>query len=158
MHSQAVDLNQVIEETAALTRNELQASNLGIRFSLAHNLPPVWADPIQIQQVVLNLLMNAKEAMEQAGTNLREILVMTEPEDGETVKISIRDRGPGMTSADLEKIFEPFYTTKTTGMGLGLAISRSIIASLGGRVWARPNPDQGATLAFTLPIFKEDHR
>jgi PAS domain S-box-containing protein len=158
MHSQAVDLNQVIEETAALTRNEFQASNLRIHFSLADNLPPVWADRIQIQQVVLNLLMNAKEAMDQAGSTPREILVMTEPEDGETIKVSVRDRGPGLTSENLEKIFEPFYTTKTAGMGLGLSISRSIIASLGGRVWAMPNPDQGITLAFTLPIFKEDHR
>jgi PAS domain S-box-containing protein len=157
MHAQAVDINQVIEETAALTRNEFQTSNTNIRFSLADNLPPVWADRIQIQQVVLNLLMNAKEAMDQAATNPKEILVMTEQED-ETVKVSFRDRGPGLTSENLEKIFEPFYTTKTAGMGLGLAISRSIIASLGGRVWAAPNPDQGATLAFTLPIFKEDHR
>jgi two-component system sensor kinase FixL len=158
MHSQAVDINQVIEETTALTRNEFQASNIRLRFSLADSLPPVWADRIQIQQVVLNLLMNAKEAMNQAGTNPREILVMTEQEDVETVKVSFRDRGPGMTSENLEKIFEPFYTTKTAGMGLGLAISRSIIASLGGRVWAAPNPDQGATLAFTLPIYKGDHR
>jgi two-component system sensor kinase FixL len=157
MHSQAVNINQVIEETAALARNEFQTSNTNIRFSLADNLPPVWADRIQIQQVVLNLLMNAKEAMDQAGTNPREILVMTEQEN-ETVKVSFQDRGPGLTSENLEKIFEPFYTTKTAGMGLGLAISRSIIASLGGRVWAAPNPDQGATLAFTLSIFKEDHR
>ncbi|HZE21153.1 MAG TPA: ATP-binding protein, partial [Desulfobaccales bacterium] len=153
-----VDLNQVIEETATLTRNEFQASNVRIRFSLADNLPPVWADRIQIQQVVLNLLMNAKEAMDQASINPKEILVMTEQEDMETLKVSFRDQGPGMTSENLEKIFEPFYTTKTAGMGLGLAISRSIIASLGGRVWARPNSEQGATLAFALPIFKEEHR
>jgi PAS domain S-box-containing protein len=157
MHAQAVDLNQVIEETAALARNEFQTSNTNIRFSLADNLPPVWADRIQIQQVVLNLLMNAKEAMDQTGANPKEILVMTEQED-ETVKVSFQDRGPGLTSENLEKIFEPFYTTKTAGMGLGLAISRSIIASLGGRVWAAPNPDQGATLAFALPIFKEEPR
>jgi PAS domain S-box-containing protein len=156
MHARAVDLNQVIEETTALTRNEFQGSNIRIRLSLTDNLPLVRADRIQIQQVVLNLLMNAKEAMDQGGTNAREILVMTEPEDEETVKVSFRDRGPGLTSENLEKIFEPFYTTKTAGMGLGLAISRSIIASLGGRVWAVPNPDQGATLAFALPIFKED--
>jgi PAS domain S-box-containing protein len=158
MHAQAVDINQVIEETAALTWNEFQASNLRTRFSLADNLPPVWADRIQIQQVVLNLLMNAKEAMDQAGTNPREILVQTRQEDAENVQVSVRDRGAGLKSADLEKIFEPFHTTKTAGMGLGLAISRSIIASLGGRVWATPNPDQGTTLAFTLPIFKEDFR
>ena len=158
MHAQAVDINQVIEETTALTRNEFQASNIRIRFSLTDNLPPVWADRIQIQQVVLNLLVNAKEAMDQAGTNPREILIITEQEDKETVKVSFRDRGPGLTSENLEKIFEPFYTTKTAGMGLGLAISRSIIASLGGRVWAMPNLDQGATLAFALPIYKEDHR
>jgi two-component system sensor kinase FixL len=157
MHAQAVDINQVIKETAALTRNEFQASNIRIRFSLANHLPPVWADRIQIQQVVLNLLMNAKEAMDQAAISHREILVMTEREGMETVKVSFRDRGPGLTSESLEKIFEPFYTTKTTGMGLGLAVSRSIIASLGGRVWAMPNPDQGATLAFALPIFKEEH-
>jgi signal transduction histidine kinase len=157
MHSQAVDLNQVIEDTAALTRNEFQASNLRLRFSLADNLPPVWADRIQIQQVILNLLMNAKEAMDQAATNPKEILVMTEHED-EMVRVSFQDRGPGLTSENLEKIFEPFYTTKTAGMGLGLAISRSIIAFLGGRVWAAPNPDQGATLAFALPIFKEEPR
>ena len=158
MHAQAVDLNQVLKETTALTRNEFQGSNIRVRFSLAENLPPVWADRIQIQQVVLNLLMNAKEAMDQAGTNPREILVMTEQEDEETVKVSFRDRGPGLTSENLENIFEPFYTTKNAGMGLGLAISRSIIASLGGRVWAMPNPDQGATLAFALPIYKGDHR
>jgi PAS domain S-box-containing protein len=158
MHAQAVDINQVIEETTALTRIEFQGSNIRLRFSLTENLPPVWVDRIQIQQVVLNLLMNAKEAMDQAGTNAGEIFVMTEQEDEETVKVSFRDRGSGLTSENLEKIFEPFYTTKSAGMGLGLAISRSIIASLGGRVWAMPNPDQGATLAFALPIFKGDHR
>jgi PAS domain S-box-containing protein len=158
MHAQAVDINQVIKETTALTRNEFQSSNIRLRFLLTDNLPPVWADRIQIQQVVLNLLMNAKEAMDQAGTNPREILVMTEQEDEGIVKVSFLDRGPGLTSENLQKIFEPFYTTKTAGMGLGLAISRSIIASLGGRVWAMPNPDQGATLAFALPIFKGDHR
>jgi PAS domain S-box-containing protein len=158
MHAQAVDINQLIAETAALTRNEFQTSNTNIRFSLADNLPPVWADRIQIQQVVLNLLMNAKEAMDQSGTNPREILVQTRQADAETVQVSVRDRGAGLKSEDLEKIFEPFHTTKTAGMGLGLAISRSIIASLGGKVWAAPNPDQGTTLAFTLPIFKEDFR
>jgi two-component system sensor kinase FixL len=158
MHAQAVDINQLIMETAALTRNDFQTSNTNIRFSLADNLPPIWADRIQIQQVVLNLLMNAKEAMDQAGASPREILVMTGQEDEETVKVSLRDRGAGLTSEDLKKIFEPFYTTKNAGMGLGLAISRSIIASLGGKVWATPNPDQGATLAFTLPICKGDHR
>jgi PAS domain S-box-containing protein len=158
IHAQAVDINQVIEETTALTRNEFQGSNIRLRFSLTENLPPVWVDRIQIQQVVLNLLMNAKEAMDQAGTNAGEIFVMTEQEDEETVKVSFRDRGPGLTSENLEKIFEPFYTTKTAGIGLGLAISRSIIASFGGRVYAMPNPDQGATLAFALPIYKGDHR
>jgi two-component system sensor kinase FixL len=158
VHAQAVDINQLIAETAALTRNEFQTSNTTIRFSLADNLPPVWADPIQIQQVVLNLLMNAKEAMDQAGASPREILVQTGKEDGENVEVSVRDRSAGFPSEDLEKIFDPFYTTKTAGMGLGLAISRSIIASLGGKVWAAPNPDQGITLAFTLPICKEEHR
>jgi PAS domain S-box-containing protein len=156
VHAQAVDINQLIAETAALTRNEFQTNNTNIRFSLADNLPPVWADPIQIQQVVLNLLMNAKEAMDQAGASPREILVQTGKEDGENVEVSVRDHSTGFPSEDLEKIFEPFYTTKTAGMGLGLAISRSIIASLGGKVWATPNPDQGITLAFTLPIYKEE--
>lgn len=158
MHLLPVDINEVIKETATLTSNEFLASNATIRFSLGDALPPVRADRIQIQQVVLNLLMNAKEAMSQAGAGLREVLVKTTQEDAGTIKVSIRDRGPGLPSANLEKIFEPFYTTKTAGMGLGLAITRTIIASHSGRVWAEPNPDQGVTLAFTLPVFEDEPR
>jgi signal transduction histidine kinase len=156
MNPMAVDMNEVVKETLTLIRSEFLASNTIIRFSLAVGLPRVWGDRIQIQQVVLNLLMNAKEAMNQAGTGPREILVQTGQEGSGTIKVSIQDHGPGLQSVDMDKIFEPFYTTKTAGMGLGLAISRSIISTHGGRVWAMPNPDQGTTLAFTLPIFKED--
>jgi two-component system, LuxR family, sensor kinase FixL len=154
-HLMAVDINEVVQETLTLIRNEFLASNTIIRFSLAEGLPRVWGDRTQIQQVVLNLLMNAKEAMNQAGAGPREILVKTGQEDSETIKVSIQDHGAGLQAEDLDKIFEPFYTTKTAGMGLGLAISRSIIASHGGRVWVEPNPDQGVTLAFALPIYEE---
>jgi len=155
---QAVDINELIKETAAFTRNEFLARNTVIRYSLSDGLPPVRADRIQIQQVVLNLLINAQEAMNQSEAEPREILVQTTPGDVGSITVSVRDRGPGLPSENLEKIFKPFYTTKAAGMGMGLAISRSIITSHGGRLWAVPNPDQGATLTFTLPVFQEDPR
>ncbi len=105
-----------------------------------------------MQQVVLNLLLNAMEAMEQTEVGPREIHLKTEQENPDAITVSLKDTGRGLTDEELEKIFEPFWTSKAEGLGLGLSICRSIISAHGGRLWATANADRGATLLFTLPL------
>ena len=107
---------------------------------------------MQLQQVVLNLLLNAFDAMQDAPARERKVVVRAESNGAGTVKISVRDQGTGLTSDTLAKVFQPFYTTKREGLGMGLTISRSIIESHGGRLWAESNADRGATFYFTVPV------
>ena len=109
------------------------------------------ADRIQLQQVILNLMMNAIEAMSGVSEGPRELLVRSGIDGSKQVEISVQDSGPGIDPESLDHLFEAFYTTKAQGLGMGLAISRSIIDAHGGRLWASANPDKGATLQFTLP-------
>ena len=109
-----------------------------------------------MQQVILNLLLNAMEAMQGAETDSREIRLKTEQESADLITASLQDTGKGLSSDELEGIFEPFCTSKAEGLGLGLSISRSIISGHGGRLWAKPNSDHGATFLFTLPVYQED--
>lgn len=145
-----MDLNQAALEVTALLLTEIQKTGVILRHELA-DLPPVVGDRIQLQQVILNLLRNAVDAMSAIEDRPKEVLVKTERDDEEHVRLSVKDRGPGFTSQAADKIFEAFYTTKTDGMGIGLFISRSIIEAHQGRIWAAPNEGPGATFSFAIP-------
>jgi signal transduction histidine kinase len=125
-----------------------------LRLDLAHGLPLLQGDRIQLQQVLVNLLVNAMQAMNGAPPERRELLIRLYQESSGELVVAIRDSGTGVRSEDAERLFEPFFTTKAAGMGMGLAICRSIIESHGGRAWATNNPDHGATFHFTLPPAK----
>jgi len=114
-------------------------------------LPLVFADRIQLQQVILNLIMNAVEAMSEITDGSRELVIRTDPNESGGILVTVQDSGPGVKLEDLHRRFTSFYTTKPQGMGMGLAICRSIIEAHGGRLWATANLDRGATFQFTLP-------
>jgi C4-dicarboxylate-specific signal transduction histidine kinase len=116
------------------------------------SLPSVWGDRIQLQQVILNLVLNAAEAMKEAGTDVRMLNVRTSKQDGRFAKVSIRDVGPGIEENSASRLFEPFYTTKAGGMGMGLAISKDIVKSHKGEIRVENNTDRGATFTFTVPF------
>jgi signal transduction histidine kinase len=118
---------------------------------LAEQLPPLRGDRVQLQQVMLNLLLNALEALNGAGEGTREVLIRTQPDGAGGVQVSVQDSGPGLAPERLEQVFEAFYTTKASGLGMGLSICRSIIEAHGGRLWASPNTPHGAVFQFTLP-------
>src|SRR6478735_1360922 len=146
----AISINDAILEVVALTRTEAANNSVSVRTQFAEGLPRVQGDRIQLQQVLLNLIINAIEAMRDAGEEERELLITTrsEPDD---VSVEVRDSGPGLTPAALDRVFEAFYTTKPDGLGLGLSICRSIIEAHDGRLWASANLPGGASLQFALP-------
>ena len=145
------DLNELVRDVASLAG--LDALHKGIRLDLdlADTLPPVVADRIQVQQVILNLVRNAMESMEADSGDDRTIRLRTLRGDNGTVEVAIVDRGEGLAVDEEAELFEPFYTTKEAGMGMGLSISRSIVRAHGGHVWFTRNPDRGTTFHFTLP-------
>ena len=142
-------INKVLEEASALALVGAKESGVVVRMELGTDLAPVLIDRIQVQQVVLNLIRNGIEAMQ--GVTRRELLIATGQADGQMVRVTIKDSGPGLAPEVAEQLFQPFITTKEKGMGLGLSICRSIIDSHGGKIWATPNPSGGVTFAFTLP-------
>ena len=146
-----LDINQTIREVIGLARNEIQRNGVALETQLSDDMPLIFADRIQLQQVMLNLMMNAIEAMTQVTTP-RELLISSEADDSKGVVVVVRDSGPGLDSKSHERLFEPFYTTKPQGMGMGLAICRSLIEAHGGRLWATTNAPHGAVFQFTLPI------
>jgi PAS domain S-box-containing protein len=154
MHPEAVDINDVMQEAVSLVQNELLSRRIAMHLDLAPDLPPVRGDRIQLQQVVLNLLLNAMEALKQSATAAPEIHLRTEQGSPDYITVSLKDNGTGLSADELEKIFEPFWTSKAEGLGLGLSISRSIISAHGGRLWATPNSDTGVTFLFTLPHYQ----
>jgi NO-binding membrane sensor protein with MHYT domain/nitrogen-specific signal transduction histidine kinase len=147
-----LDINEAIQEIVLLTQNEAARKGVRLRLELAAKLPPVFGDRVQLQQVALNLVMNGVEAMAAVSDRPRELVICSRAHESDQVLIAVRDCGMGIAPADLEKIFNAFYTTKSQGMGMGLAISRSIIEAHGGRLWATPNEVAGATIQFTLPL------
>jgi signal transduction histidine kinase len=152
-----VHMNHVIQETLTFIRSDSLLEGLSIETELAQGLPAVPGDRVQLQQVLLNLMLNAVDAMNKAKPDLRKLVIQTENEEDRGVKVSVRDFGSGIDEAHRDKLFEPFYTTKSAGMGMGLAISQRIIHAHGGSIWAENNPDGGATFYFTLPTGnKED--
>src|SRR5262245_26633725 len=149
-----LDINQIIRDVIALGQGEVQRNHIALETQLSDDMPLVFADRIQLQQVMLNLMMNAIEAMTQVTTP-GELLISSGADDSKGVEVVVRDSGPGLDSKSLERVFEPFYTTKPQGMGMGLAICRSIMQAHGGRLWATANRGRGASFHFTLPTGEE---
>lgn len=147
-----LDLWEIIDEIVALVHSDAILRNVSMKIDIDPNLPQTAGDKIQLQQVLLNLLLNAFDAMKDSQMAEREVVVKAGLDGANMLKIMISDRGTGLTSDKLDKIFEPFYTTKREGLGMGLSISRSIIEAHGGRLWAENNQGSGATFSFTLPI------
>jgi signal transduction histidine kinase len=152
---ESMDLNEATREVTALWLSELQRTGVVLRYELADDLPAVVGDRIQLQQVILNLLRNAADAMSTVDDRPRELLIRTERDEGNQVRLSVRDSGVGLTPQAADKLFEAFYTTKTDGMGIGLSISRSIIEAHQGRLWATPNDGPGSTFSFAIPCTLE---
>ena len=150
-HCDDVDVNEVAREVLKLMRNDLINQNVTVNTDLARNLPAIRGDRVQLQQVVLNLLLNACEAMTDSDSSERQLLIASKSENG-AVRMSVTDRGGGIPEEKLEQVFERFFTTKKEGMGLGLSICRSIINEHEGKIWATKNADCGATFHFSLPI------
>jgi signal transduction histidine kinase len=146
-----VDLNVAIKEVIALVRGELSKNRISVETRLAEKLPSVHGDRVQLQQVALNLILNAMEAMISVDDEVRELMVSTESSAPFGLLVSVRDSGPGVAPEDRERIFESFYTTKSGGVGIGLSICRSIIDAHGGRLWADADELRGAIFRFTLP-------
>jgi signal transduction histidine kinase len=152
-----LDLNEATGEVIALLQSELQQNRVVLHSELAGGLPTVTGDRIQLQQVILNLLRNASEAMVDVHDRPRQVLIKTEREDGNRVRVSVRDAGVGLPPQSLNSLFDPFQTTKSDGMGIGLFVSRSIIERHQGRLWAEPNDGgPGATFSFSIPHTAEN--
>jgi PAS domain S-box-containing protein len=151
-HKDWLDLNTTIRDVLALARSEVHRHGVAVETHLAAEVPRILADRIQVQQVLLNLVMNAIEAMSEVGAGPRELWVSSERVAATEVVIAVRDSGQGFDPQSLDRLFDAFYTTKPHGLGMGLAISRSIVAAHGGRLWATANNRRGATFQFTLPI------
>ena len=146
-----LDINETILEVIALARSEAQGNRIALQTQLSDDLPLILGDRIQLQQVILNLIINAIEAMNGVAEGPRELKVGSGKDDSQGVRVAVRDSGPGLDLESLDHLFTAFYTTKPQGMGMGLAISRSIIETHGGRLWATANEHRGATFQFTLP-------
>jgi PAS domain S-box-containing protein len=150
-----LDLNEAAREVMALSVSDLQRNRVTLRSELAEDLPPVMGDRVQLQQVILNLLRNASDAMAGVDDRPRDLLIRTLRQGDEGVRLSVQDAGIGVRAQDLQKLFEAFYTTKSGGMGIGLSVSRSIIERHHGRLWAETNDGPGATFSFLLPCGQE---
>jgi PAS domain S-box-containing protein len=149
------DLNEAVLEMVALTRSEVLNHGILLQTELAPGLPRVDGDRTQLQQVILNLILNAVEAMGGIDEGTRELSINTEREAAGGVLVTVRDSGPGLDAADTESVFTAFYTTKPEGMGMGLAICRSMVEAHGGRMWASANEPRGAVFQFTLPLERD---
>jgi PAS domain S-box-containing protein len=145
-----LNINQAIEEVVHLTEDEALRKGVVLRTERADDLPFVLGDRVQLQQVLLNLIINGMEAMSSVANGVRELLVYSRLHESNQVLVAVQDSGIGVEPENLKKIFDPFYTTKSQGMGMGLAISRSIVENHGGKLWASPNDGPGATFKFTL--------
>ena len=148
---EAVDLNEVTREVIALSLSDLRRNRVVLQSELAKDLPAIAGDRVQLQQVIMNLIRNASDAMVDVQDHPRQLLIRSEREDGDRVRVSVRDAGVGVDPQNMKKVFDAFYTTKTGGMGIGLSVSRSIIETHHGRLWAEGNDGPGATFSFSLP-------
>jgi C4-dicarboxylate-specific signal transduction histidine kinase len=150
-----LDLNDAIKEVIVLARSAIMKNGISVQTRLADELLPVEGDRVQLQQVVLNLILNAVEAMSAVEAEARELVISSEQVD-RGVLVAVRDSGPGIDATHLKRVFEAFYTTKSSGMGMGLSVCGSIIDAHGGRLWAEANEPRGAAFQFTLPGAEEE--
>ena len=150
----SLDLNDVVTEVARLVMSDAAIRNVSMRLEAAPGLPRVRGDRVQLQQVVLNLVLNGLDAMREPGTGDQSLIIRTFVDGAAVVGAAVQDAGPGIDEKDADHIFEPLYTTKAEGIGMGLAIARTIVDAHGGRLTAENNKDGGATFQFTLPVEK----
>jgi len=147
----SLDLGAVLDDVVRLAHSDADLRSCRVALEIPPRLPRVYGDRVQLQQVALNLLLNAFDAMKDLPAAERQVVVRAEADGVDRVKVAVRDRGPGLTEAELERIFEPFFTTKREGLGMGLSISRSIIEAHGGWLWPESDDDRGTTFYFTVP-------
>jgi NO-binding membrane sensor protein with MHYT domain len=152
LRKDALEVNEAIVEVIALTRGEAMKNNVSVQTQLAEGLPLIQGDRIQLQQVILNLIINAVEAMSGVSEGSRALLIRTGKDASDGVHVAVQDSGPALNPESFARLFDSFYTTKPGGMGMGLSICRSIVEAHGGRIWATPNAGPGITVQFTLPI------
>jgi len=155
-HEEILDLNETIQEVISLIRGESLLRGLSITMELSQGLKRIRGERVQLQQVILNLILNGAAAMRNSPSGQRKIIVRTAMPDGRTVKAFVTDFGTGIDEKNIERLFEPFYTTKPEGLGMGLSISQTIIKAHGGTMEASNNPEGGATFALTLPAHQGD--
>ena len=146
------DINEAIREVIPLIQAELQRNRVGLQTGLANDLPLVPGDRVQLQQVIVDLIVNALDAMAGVSDGIRELTIASGTAAPNDVFVEVQDTGPGLDPASLDRLFQSFYTTKPDGMGMGLAISRSIVEAHGGRLSATPNEPRGAVFRMTLPV------
>jgi PAS domain S-box-containing protein len=149
--AESIELNEAAREVILLSSDELQRNRVILRQEFANDIPRITGDRIQLQQVILNLLRNASDAMSGVKDRPRELVIRTEKDEGDCVRLTVQDTGVGITQQDMDRLFDAFYTTKSDGMGMGLSVSRSIIESHSGRLWTTPNDGPGATFSFSIP-------
>jgi C4-dicarboxylate-specific signal transduction histidine kinase len=150
-----VNINHAIREVIEFTRGEAAKNGVSVQTLFAEDLPLIQGDQVQLQQVMVNLIVNAIQAMSGSGDGRRELQISTETDEAEGVRVRVRDTGPAMAAESLLRLFEPFYTTKAEGMGMGLAICRSIVEAHGGRLWPTACEPHGTSFQFTIPAEKD---
>jgi signal transduction histidine kinase len=150
-----LELTDAVREVIALSANDFQRNRIVLQPELADDLPIITGDRVQLQQVILNLLRNAAEAMDDVHDRPRQLLIKTEREDGDRVRVTVRDVGVGLPPQSMDSLFDAFYTTKSEGMGIGLFVSRSIVEKHHGRLWAQSNDGPGATFSFSIPCIPD---
>jgi C4-dicarboxylate-specific signal transduction histidine kinase len=155
LRKERLEINGAIREVIELTRGEAQKNGVVVRAQLADGLPLIQGDRVQLQQVILNLVVNAVQAMSSVSEGARDLLISTGTAEPDGVLVAVRDSGPGLPPSSAERLFEAFYTTKADGMGMGLSICRSMIEAHGGRLWASANEPRGAVFRFTVPADPE---
>jgi two-component system sensor kinase FixL len=155
---QALDVNELMQEVLKLMQHDLTTREVAVVTEFAAGLPPVRGDRVQLQQVLINLVLNASDAMTLTAAAERKLTLRSLPGESRAIQISVSDTGSGFAPGAKEKIFEPYHTTKAEGLGLGLSLSRSIITAHGGHLWAENRTEGGATFHFTLPEWKGDAR
>jgi signal transduction histidine kinase len=147
-----LDINDIVNETIPLVQRELISHQVLLRMELAPALPRIVGDRVQLQQMIINLVMNGIEAMQSVIDRPREMVIRSRQDETEQVLVAVTDSGVGISVENADRVFNPFFTTKSSGMGMGLSICRSIMEAHGGRLWATANIPHGATFQFTLPV------
>jgi signal transduction histidine kinase len=151
-----LDVNDAIDEVVALLQHELTAQQVNPRLELAPALPPIRGDRVQLQQVIINLVMNGAEAMRAIADGPHGLVIRSYQDGAQHVVVAVQDSGVGISGETAERVFDPFFTTKPGGLGMGLAICRSIVEAHGGRLWSSANAGPGATFQFALPSHREN--